>query len=110
MLAFNSRDTSLQGLASENGFRAPDASGNFGRFSRIRDYDASYTMLRAELSGSFDTGDLNHRIIVGIDSDEFENDQFALRDRSTDQSINIFNPVYGNSPASGLVWVGTLIE
>ena len=102
LLAFNSRDTSLQGLASENGFRAPDASGNFGRFSRIRDYDASYTMLRAELSGSFDTGDLNHRIIVGIDSDEFENDQFALRDRSTDQSINIFNPVYGNSPASGL--------
>ena len=59
-------------------------------------------MLRAELSGSFDTGDLNHRIIVGIDSDEFENDQFALQDRSTDQSINIFNPVYGNSPASGL--------
>jgi len=102
LLAFNSRDTSLQGLASENGFRAPDASGDFGRFSRIRDYDASYTMLRAELSGSFDIGGLNHRVIIGIDSDEFENDQFALRDRSTDQSINIFNPVYGNSPASGL--------
>ena len=102
LLAFNSRDTSLQGLASENGFRAPDASGNFGRFSRIRDYDASYTMIRGELSGNFDVGDLNHRIIVGFDSDEFENDQFALRDRSTDQSINIFNPVYGNSPASGL--------
>lgn len=102
LLAFNSRDTSLQGLASENGFRAPDASGNFGRFSRIRDYDASYTMIRGELSGNFDVGELNHRIIVGFDSDEFENDQFALRDRSTDQSINIFNPVYGNSPASGL--------
>ena len=102
LLAFNSRDTSLQGLASENGFRAPDASGNFGRFSRIRDYDASYTMIRGELSGNYDVGELNHRIIVGFDSDEFENDQFALRDRSTDQSINIFNPVYGNSPASGL--------
>ncbi len=102
LVGFNYRDTSLQGLASENGFGAPDADGNFGRFSRDRDYDATYQVFRAELSGSFDTGELSHRIIVGIDSDEFENDQVAFRDRSTDQSINIFNPVYGNSPVSGL--------
>ena len=87
---------------SENGFGAPDVDGNFGRFSRDRDYDATYQVFRAELTGSFDTGGLEHRIIVGVDADEFENDQIAFRDRSTDQSINIFNPVYGNSPVSGL--------
>ncbi len=102
LVGFNYRDTSLEGLASENGFGAPDADGNFGRFSRSRDYDATYQVFRAELSGSFDTGDVTHRIIIGVDSDEFENDQIAFRDRSTDQSINIFNPVYGNSPISGL--------
>jgi len=102
LVGFNYRETELDGLASENGFGAPDADGNFGRFSRNRDYDATYQVFRAELSGSFNTGGIQHRIIVGLDIDEFENDQVAFRDRSTDQSINIFNPVYGNSPVSGL--------
>ncbi|MEM6808911.1 MAG: TonB-dependent siderophore receptor [Pseudomonadota bacterium] len=103
LVGVNYRETELDGLASENGFGAPDAAGNFGRFSRSRDYDATYQVFRAELSGSFETGNLQHRIIIGLDADEFENDQVAFRDRTTDQSINIFNPVYGNSPASGLV-------
>ena len=102
LIGFNYRDTSLEGFASENGFGAPDANGDFGRFTRYRDYDATYQVFRAELSGSFNTGDLVHRVIVGIDADEFENDQLALRDRSTDQSINIYNPVYGNYPISSL--------
>ncbi|MEL6868297.1 MAG: TonB-dependent siderophore receptor [Pseudomonadota bacterium] len=102
LVGFNLRDTELDGLASENGFGAPDADGNFGRFSRDRDYDANYQVFRAELAGSFYTGDIQHRIIIGMDADKFENDQIAFRDRSTDQIINIFNPVYGNSPASGL--------
>ena len=105
LVGFNYRDTELDGLASENGFGAPDADGNFGRFSRDRDYDATYQVFRAELSGSFDTGGIQHRVIVGLDIDEFENDQVAFRDRTTDQSINIFNPVYGNSPVSGLALV-----
>ena len=102
LVGLNYRDTSLKGFASENGFGAPEANGDFNRFTRYRDYDATYQMFRAELDGSFNTGRLAHRLIVGIDADEFENDQLALRDRSTPQIINIFNPVYGGSPISGL--------
>lgn len=102
LVGFNYRDTSLEGFASENGFGAPDANGNYDRFSRYRDYDATYHVFRAELSGSFQTGGLKHRVIMGVDADKFENDQFALRDRSTDQAINIYNPIYGNSPISSL--------
>ncbi|MEO0437420.1 MAG: TonB-dependent siderophore receptor [Pseudomonadota bacterium] len=102
LVGFNYRETELDGLASENGFGAPDEEGNYNRFSRDRDYDATYQVFRAELSGNFSTGGLQHRLIVGIDSDEFDNDQIAFRDRSTDQFINIFNPVYGLSPESGL--------
>ena len=108
LVGFNYRDTSLEGLASENGFSAPDEDGNFGRFSRYRDYNAVYQVFRAELSGSFDTGALKHSIIVGIDADKFENDQFALRDRATDQSINIFNPTYGLYPESSLALAGNI--
>ncbi|GAA6153536.1 TonB-dependent siderophore receptor [Pseudoteredinibacter isoporae] len=97
LVGFNYRDTSLEGFATENGFSAPDANGNFGRFRRYRDYDATYQVLRAELTGSFTTGELEHRIIIGVDADEFENDQFFLRirNRQSNQEINVFNPVYG---------------
>lgn len=98
LVGFNYRDTSLEGFATENGFGAPDEDGNFGRFSRYRDYDATYQVFRAEMTGSFNTGTLAHRVIVGVDADDFENDQFALRDRTTDQSINVFDPVYGAYP------------
>ena len=64
-------------------------------------------MFRAELSGSFDTGGFEHRVIVGMDSDKFENDQFALRDRSTPQLINVFDPVYGAYPLPPLDPVNT---
>lgn len=97
LIGFNYRDTSLEGFATENGFGAPDENGDFGRFRRYRDYDASYQVFRAEISGSLQTGGLEHRIIMGVDADEFENDQFFLRirNRQFDQSINVFNPVYG---------------
>ncbi|MDG1207360.1 MAG: TonB-dependent siderophore receptor [Pseudomonadales bacterium] len=108
LVGYNYRDTSLEGLASENGFGAPDVNGDFGRFSRLRDYDATYQVFRAEVNGGFNTGEFEHRIIIGIDVDEFENDQFVLRDRSTDQSINIFNPVYGNYPEAGLALAGNI--
>ncbi|GAB1255947.1 TonB-dependent siderophore receptor [Aurantivibrio plasticivorans] len=102
LVGFNYRDTSLEGYASENGFAAPDPNGDYNRFTRYRDYDATYQVFRAEISGSFDTGALNHRVIAGLDVDEFENDQLARRDRDTPQIINIYNPVYGNSPISSL--------
>lgn len=118
LVGFNYRDTSLEGFATENDFIGSRQflqrdGENLSRFRRYRDYDASYQVLRAEISGSFMTGDIQHRLIVGADADEFENDQIILRARGssidsnapladeltrlsvTNQVINIFNPVYG---------------
>ena len=107
LVGINYRDTSLEGFATENGFDGVDEYGYLGRFRRYRDYDATYHVFRAELSGSFDTGGFEHRVIVGMDSDKFENDQFALRDRSTPQLINVFDPVYGAYPLPPLDPVNT---
>jgi iron complex outermembrane receptor protein len=100
LLGYNFRDTRLEGFATENGFGGVDEEGNLGRFRRYRDYDANYQVLRAEINGSFNTGDLEHRVIVGVDTDRFENDQFFLRirNRESNQEINVFNPVYGAYP------------
>ncbi|TQV75056.1 TonB-dependent siderophore receptor [Aliikangiella marina] len=96
LLGFNYRDTSLEGAATETGF-GDVVDGEINRFRRTRDYDAVYRVFRAEITGLFELGDLQHRVIIGMDSDKFENDQVFLRVRG-DQFINVFNPVYGAYP------------
>ena len=114
-------ETSLEGFATENDFFGSRQflsrdGENLTRFRRYRDYDATYQVFRAEISGNYSMGDFQHRLIVGVDADEFENDQVFLRARGsaidgtqpiedelerlrvTNQVINIFNPVYGAYP------------
>lgn len=113
LLGINHRKTSLKGYAHE-----PELSGsrqwltrdgmNLSRFRRYRHYDADFTVLRAELAAEFQTGSLQHRLLIGADYDEFENDQFFLRYRGpsiasnpTNEQllvINVFNPVHGQYP------------
>ena len=93
LLGANYRDTSLEGFATETGF-AGVVDGEVNRFRRYRDYDATYQVYRAEVTGNLEVAGLEHRLIMGVDSDKFENDQFVLRVRG-DQYINVFNPVYG---------------
>ena len=96
LLGANYRDTSLEGFATETGF-AGVVDDEVNRFRRYRKYDAEYQVFRAELSGSLEVAGIEHRLILGVDSDKFDNDQFALRDRTTEQYINIYNPVYSDA-------------
>ena len=107
------RRTSLEGFSTEAEL-ATNRQGLFvdgrtlTRQRRFRDYDALYQVLRAELSGRFRLGGLQHRLIAGVDTDRFENDQVFLRARAPTlassptlaqrQAIDIFNPVYGAYP------------
>lgn len=117
LAGFGYRETSLEGNASETNFGGRQTyfidGQTISRFFRFRDFESDYTVLRAELSGEFDTGSLRHRLIVGADHDEFDNSLFILRFRpgffgsGTDIStldpaeyliLDTFNPVYGLYP------------
>lgn len=89
----NYRDTSMEGFATETGFGGV-IDGEVNRFRRYRDFDAKYQVFRTEVSGNLEFGGFEHRLIMGVDADKFENDQVILRVRG-DQYINVFNPVYG---------------
>ena len=101
LVGVNYRDTSLSGTSTEAELTA-------SRQRRFRDYDATYFVARAELAGNFTTGEITHRVLIGADTDRFENDQVFLRARSPSlasnpteqqlQAIDIFNPVYGRFP------------
>ena len=107
------RDTLLTGFSSD----AEQAASrqklyvdgrSLSRQRRSRRYDAEHSVVRAELSGKFDTGSLRHRVLIGGDFDRFEYDNYFTRFRpplaSTDPSdqagyvIDIDNPVYGRYP------------
>ncbi|WP_086621835.1 TonB-dependent siderophore receptor [Erythrobacter dokdonensis] len=111
------RDTSLQGTSTEaelTGSRQQlfRDGRTLTRQRRFRDYDATYFVARAELAGNFTTGDVTHRVLIGADTDRFENDQVFLRARAPSlasnpteqqlQAIDIFDPVYGRFPLPAL--------
>lgn len=81
---------------------------SLSRQRRTRRYTSEHSVLRAEISGEFETGTLRHRLLVGGDFDYFDTDQFFTRYRgpvvtptTTDQAgyvLDLQNPVYGRYP------------
>ena len=112
LLGAGYRETDLEGFSTEAELagsrqRLLTDGQTLSRQRRFRDYEATHTVFRGELSGRFSTGQFEHRILIGADKDTFENSQLFLRVRpgsaagQTPQSgnqINIFNPVYGQFP------------
>ena len=111
LVGFTTRKTSLEGFSTEaelaaNRQRLLVDGRTLTRQRRFRDYDASYQVIRGEINGRFQLAGLQHRLIFGVDTDRFENDQVFLRARAPtlasnptaaqQQAIDIFNPVYGS--------------
>ena len=108
------RDTSFEGDAFEPQFGSRQTYFQDGetiaRFYRARDFDSEHLVARSEISGEFETGALSHRLIVGVDYDEFDNtlviDRYRSRfngdinnitdeERETHLLLNVNDPVYG---------------
>ena len=67
------------------------------RQRRFRDYDTTHSVIRAEISGTFNTGSIVHNLRIGGDWDRFEINTFQTRFRPTlanPYGIDIFNPDY----------------
>ncbi|MFM7349081.1 MAG: TonB-dependent siderophore receptor [Erythrobacter sp.] len=107
------RDTLLTGFSSDPELVASRQrvfrdGRSLSRQRRSRVYDSRQWVIRAELSGTFETGALTHRILIGADHDQFDNDQQfgrfrppLLSSNPSDQAgyvIDILNPVYGRFP------------
>jgi len=107
------RTTDLQGFSTEAELATARQrlfvdGQTLSRQRRFRDYEAEHTVYRAEISGRFETGALEHRLLAGFDYDQFSNDQLFLRFRppsvagnpspAAGNVINVFNPTYGQFP------------
>ncbi|NJS14107.1 MAG: TonB-dependent siderophore receptor [Sphingopyxis sp.] len=80
---------------------------SLSRQRRDTQYDSEHLVVRGELAGDFDLGGMRHRVLIGADFDNFENDQLLTRYRPgtaasqtlvSGNIIDIFNPIYGQFP------------
>jgi iron complex outermembrane receptor protein len=107
------RDTLLTGFSSDAETVASRQilytdGHSLSRQRRSRHYDAAHSVVRAELSGRFETGSLRHRLLIGADFDHFDYAQIFTRFRpplvsasagnQASYVIDIHNPVYGQYP------------
>lgn len=113
------RDSSFKGFSSDAELAAARQrllvdGRTLSRQRRYRDYQATDLSGRVELTGSFNTGSLAHHILLGADTYEFELDQVQNRFRpaagSTVYAIDIYNPVYGQTPPALAPFTSTLEE
>lgn len=108
------RETTLKGDAFEPQFGSRQTFFQDGetiaRFFRSRDFESDYIVLRGEIAGEFETGQLRHNLIFGADYDEFNNtleiDRFRSRfsgdlnalteaDLAADLLLNVNDPIFG---------------
>lgn len=107
------RDTSLEGFSSDPELvrsrqRLYQDGRSLSRQRRSRDYDAEHLVLRGELAGDVELGGMRHRVLLGIDFDDYRNDQVFRRFRPPAVSgnptaqagyvLDLLNPVYGRFP------------
>ncbi|TCN83087.1 TonB-dependent siderophore receptor [Shewanella fodinae] len=106
------RDTGFKGYASD-----PELVSNrqllytdgktLSRQHNYRDFSSTDFSGRLELSGSMNTADFTHHLLLGIDGYHFHFDKYWERFRPTagdaTYSINIYDPVYGQVAPAGTV-------
>ncbi|MBB1632652.1 TonB-dependent siderophore receptor [Cupriavidus sp. UME77] len=99
-LAAAYRGGSLVGYSTEASALSADQR-TLRRQRRYRDYQSDDVSLQADMTGKFTTGAIGHELIVGVDAYRFGNTQVQLRKNPTASApyaIDIYNPVYGQTP------------
>ena len=109
------RSTKLNGIGQNPEFAAGrnrffTDGQTLARQRRFTNYESDDTVGRAEVSGGFKAGGVGHHILFGADYENFKLDRLQTRYRppafnagttlAISNAVNIFNPIYGNAPAS----------
>ena len=116
MVGLSYRESSFEGYSSEvelsGGRQLLYTDGEtVSRQRRYRDYDAEDLSGRIELSGTVETGDIVHHILIGADAYDYQLAQIQQRWRTawgagdTTYSVSLINPEYGQTqPDTGALW------
>lgn len=94
------RGGSLEGYSTEASALLADGR-TLTRQRRYRDYQSDDVSLQADITGKVTTGPVGHELLFGVDTYRFSTTQVMLRrnpSATAPYAIDIFDPVYGQSP------------
>jgi len=102
-LALSRRETGMKGQVS-----TPSVLRDNGDLARSRstfDDESEDSTTQAEVQGLFQSGGLEHELLLGIEKYWFETDAVSqLATNPASHVINIYNPVYGQGSSLFLPW------
>jgi len=105
------RKTGVDGYSSPASSTAsgllPD--GTLTRGYEWFDFRGEDLMTQAELQGKFQTASIEHELLLGMEGYRYEKDDLFLLSSSADPyPINIYDPIYGQTPPALLPWRNSL--
>lgn len=106
------RSTDLYGQSSEAFSLQADGRTLWRRYRNVS-FHSNDLQGRLELTGNLQTGTVSHTLVMGTDAYRFNYDQLVQRSTPTaaaPYAIDIFNPVYGQSPAPALSTATNALE
>ncbi|MBA1274129.1 TonB-dependent siderophore receptor [Stutzerimonas azotifigens] len=92
-LASHYKQGRLNGYATEASSLANDGV-TLNRERRYRDFEWQDSITQAELHGRFDTGSIEHQLLIGTEYERYAKDERLLRSTPT-YTLDIRNPVFG---------------
>jgi len=92
-LASHYKQGRMDGYATEAAAVAADGR-TLTRNLRYRDYDWQDAITQLELRGRFDTGSIEHQLLIGTEYERYALSEFMLRSNNL-RNIDLYNPVYG---------------
>ncbi|WP_079227358.1 TonB-dependent siderophore receptor [Pseudomonas putida] len=100
-LASHYKEGELSGTSSES--RPLNADGHtVNRRYRVRDFTWHDSITQLELRGFFDTGSLQHEVLIGSEYENYRKRHREISFTNIPYAIDIFNPVYGQSKPGGI--------
>ncbi len=79
-----------------------ETTGIVDRVYALDDFYSDDYSLQSSVVGKFATGGIKHTLLFGLDLNRTNSSSFAESNFFTPSQLNIFNPVYGATPRTGL--------
>ena len=104
-LGVSYKQGSLRGFSTEAQATLQADETTLRRQRRFRDYNSSDLSVQGEVLGRLQTGELEHELLVGVETYRFKLEQLMLRVNPTaaaPYSIDVFSPSYGQTQPTPL--------
>ncbi|MGL2966223.1 TonB-dependent siderophore receptor [Flavobacterium sp. XGLA_31] len=92
LFSYQGYSTNLLSSLRPNATNLVQANGDWTRGVQKTDTEQDYSMVEADINGTFNTGKIKHTLLFGADADQSNTSTLAYKNITYYDKINIYNP------------------